>query len=88
MEQYDMPALVEADPNANATDLLIDRVKETPDLPLFALPTSDGGWSDVTAGGHRDLEGAVPDVLADQRPVLYPAGSRQAGVRRRGHRAG
>ena len=49
MEQYDMPALVEADPNANATDLLIDRVKETPDLPLFALPTSDGGWSDVTA---------------------------------------
>jgi long-chain acyl-CoA synthetase len=49
VEQYDMPALVKADPNANATDLLIDRVNETPDLPLFALPTSDGGWSDVTA---------------------------------------
>ena len=49
MEQYDMPALVKADPEANATDLLIERVAETPDLALFALPTADGGWSDVTA---------------------------------------
>ena len=49
MEQYDMPALVTADPNANATDLLIDRVAETPDLPIFALPTGNGGWSDLTA---------------------------------------
>ncbi len=31
------------------TDLLIDRVKATPDLALFALPTPDGGWKDVTA---------------------------------------
>ena len=44
-----MPALVTADPNANATDLLIDRVAETPDLPIFALPTGNGGWSDLTA---------------------------------------
>ena len=49
MKQYDAPALVQADPNANATDLLIDRVAATPDLPIFALPTADGGWSDVTA---------------------------------------
>jgi len=49
VKQYDAPALVQADPNANATDLLIDRVAATPDLPIFALPTADGGWSDVTA---------------------------------------
>ncbi|TXN30721.1 AMP-dependent synthetase/ligase [Lacisediminihabitans profunda] len=49
MEQYDVPAVVEADPQANATDLLIDRVTATPDLALFALPTADGGWTDVTA---------------------------------------
>ena len=49
MKQYDVAPLAEADPNANATDLLIDRVAETPDLPLFALPTASGGWEDVTA---------------------------------------
>ena len=49
MKQYDVPALVTAEPNANATDLLVTRVRETPDLPLFALPVSGGGWADVTA---------------------------------------
>nr|WP_241732155.1 long-chain fatty acid--CoA ligase [Galbitalea soli] len=44
-----MPAVVEADPDANVTELLIDRVRATPDLALFAVPTADGGWSDVTA---------------------------------------
>ncbi len=49
MEEYDMPAIVQADPDANATDLLIDRVKATPDSPLFALPTAAGGWTDLTS---------------------------------------
>src|ERR1700712_367276 len=44
-----MPAAVAADPNANATDLLIQRVKDTPDLAIFALPQADGSWKDVTA---------------------------------------
>lgn len=44
-----MPALVPADPEANATDLLMDRVNATPDLALFSIPTHDGGWTDVTA---------------------------------------
>lgn len=49
MDHYDMPALVPADPEANATDLLVERVNATPDLALFSVPTHDGGWSDVTA---------------------------------------
>ena len=49
VKQFDVPALVKADPEANATDLLVERVKLTPDRPLFALPTSDGGWEDMTA---------------------------------------
>ncbi|MCU1579171.1 MAG: long-chain fatty acid--CoA ligase [Rhodoglobus sp.] len=49
MQEFDVPALIKADPDANATDLLIDRVKATPDLALFALPTDDGGWKDVTS---------------------------------------
>lgn len=49
MKQYDSPALVQPAPNDNATDILIGRVAETPDLALFAIPTGDGGWTDVTA---------------------------------------
>lgn len=49
MKQFDVPALVEADPNANVTDLLVERVKATPDRALFSLPTADGGWQDLTS---------------------------------------
>lgn len=49
MKQFDVPAMVKADPEANATDLLVERVAATPDRALFAIPTADGGWSDLTA---------------------------------------
>jgi long-chain acyl-CoA synthetase len=49
VKQFDVPAMVPADPEANATDLLVDRVKATPDHAIFAVPTDDGGWKDVTA---------------------------------------
>ncbi len=49
VKQYDAPAMVAADPDANATDLLVDRVAATPDLALFSLPTPGGGWMDITA---------------------------------------
>ncbi|MFC4224625.1 AMP-dependent synthetase/ligase [Lysinibacter cavernae] len=48
MNLADIPAVVEAKPHDNATDLLVDRVALTPDLPIFALPNG-GGWTDVTA---------------------------------------
>jgi long-chain acyl-CoA synthetase len=54
VKQFDMPRAVPADPDANATDLLIDRVKDTPDLALFSLPQDDGTWSDVTAREFHD----------------------------------
>ncbi len=49
VKQFDVPALVEADPEANTTDLLVDRVAATPHLPLFSLPTPEGGWKDITS---------------------------------------
>ncbi|GAB3606690.1 AMP-dependent synthetase/ligase [Conyzicola nivalis] len=49
MTEYFVPPVVEPDPDANATDLLVARVKATPTEPLFALPTADGGWSDLSA---------------------------------------
>ena len=42
------PPAVEADPEANATDLLVKRVAIDPNAPLFAVPTPEGGWSDVS----------------------------------------
>jgi long-chain acyl-CoA synthetase len=48
LKQFDVPAVVAADPTANTTDLLIERVKLTPKAPLFALP-ANGGWTDVSA---------------------------------------
>jgi long-chain acyl-CoA synthetase len=56
VKEYSVPAMVEADPNANTTDLLVDRVKQTPDKALFALPQTDGTWKDVTS---REFERQV-----------------------------
>ena len=43
------PPAVAADPEANVSDLLRKRVEATPGQVIFALPTADGGWSDLTA---------------------------------------
>ncbi len=53
--QFDIPAIVPADPSANIADLLVDRVRTTPSLALFAVP--DGaGWRDITAAEfERDV---------------------------------
>ncbi|MGA0565790.1 AMP-dependent synthetase/ligase [Rathayibacter sp. KR2-224] len=48
MNHAETPAVVPADPDANAADLLVGRVAETPDKALFAKPAGDG-WTDVTA---------------------------------------
>jgi long-chain acyl-CoA synthetase len=53
VDRFDAPIVVKPDPDANATDLLSDRVAATPDLVLFAIP--DGAaWRDVTAAEFRD----------------------------------
>ncbi|AGW41696.1 long-chain-fatty-acid-CoA ligase [Leifsonia xyli subsp. cynodontis DSM 46306] len=55
MNLSETSALVPADPEANATDLLVQRVRATPDAALFSLP--DGAsWTDVTAAEfHRQV---------------------------------
>lgn len=54
MTEFSTPAIVAADPDANATDLLVERVKATPERVLFSLPTGDGGWSPVTTREFYD----------------------------------
>ncbi|WEO79025.1 AMP-dependent synthetase/ligase [Cryobacterium sp. SO2] len=48
MKQFDEPAVVPADPNANVTDLLVDRLALTPNLVLFSRPDGANGWLPVT----------------------------------------
>ncbi|MGM1016625.1 MAG: AMP-dependent synthetase/ligase [Actinomycetota bacterium] len=55
MVQFEVPAIVPADPEANISDLLAERVKATPDRALFSVPDGDG-WRDISA---VDFETAV-----------------------------
>jgi len=65
VKEFVVPAVVTPDPKANATDLLIDRVRQTPDAALFSLPTSDGGWTDVsTAEFHRQVVALAKGFVA------------------------
>jgi long-chain acyl-CoA synthetase len=52
--EFETPAVVAPDPDANTTDLLVDRLAATPDSVLFSLPTGDGGWSPVTTREFYD----------------------------------
>jgi long-chain acyl-CoA synthetase len=64
------PAVVQPDPEANITDLLLGRLAQSPDAALFALPTADGGWSDLsTREFHRQVvELAKGFVAAGVKP--------------------
>lgn len=55
MVQFEVPAIVPADPDANVADLLAKRVEATPDRALFSVPQGEG-WRDITAA---DFETAV-----------------------------
>lgn len=63
MTEIFVPAVVEADPNANATDLLIQRVALTPNDPLFALPTVHGGGVTSPALSFSPRLWLLPRVL-------------------------
>ncbi|WP_314097112.1 long-chain fatty acid--CoA ligase [Microbacterium foliorum] len=52
MVQFEVPAVVPADPDANIADLLAKRVAATPDRPLFSVPDGDG-WRDISASAFE-----------------------------------
>ena len=65
MKEFFVPAVVTPDPEANASDLLVDRVRQTPNGALFALPTADGGWTDLTATEfHRQVKALAKGFIA------------------------
>ncbi|KNY04359.1 AMP-dependent synthetase/ligase [Microbacterium sp. GCS4] len=52
MVQFEVPAVVPADPDANITDLLVKRVEATPDRPLFAVPDGEN-WRDISSADFQ-----------------------------------
>ena len=52
MVQFEVPAVVPADPDANIADILVKRVEATPDLALFSVPDADG-WRDISAADFQ-----------------------------------
>jgi long-chain acyl-CoA synthetase len=50
--QFEVPAIVPADPDANVADLLVKRVEATPDRALFSVPEADG-WRDISAADFQ-----------------------------------
>jgi long-chain acyl-CoA synthetase len=65
VNEYYTPVVVDPDPKANITDLLVARVAATPNDPLFALPTADGGWSEVTtAEFHQQVVALAKGFIA------------------------
>ncbi|KJQ54869.1 AMP-dependent synthetase/ligase [Microbacterium sp. SA39] len=52
MVQFEVPAIVPADPDANVSDLLFQRVAATPDRALFSVPAGDG-WRDISAADFQ-----------------------------------
>ena len=49
MKSYDIDPLVVSDNSSNITELLVDRVRSNPKLPLFAKEQADGTWHDISA---------------------------------------
>ncbi len=48
MKTYDIDPIVVSPSESNITDLLVDRFKATPKLPLFAIDKGDGQWLDIS----------------------------------------
>ena len=54
MKTNEVPLLVISSPETNITDLLIDRVKDNPALPLMSKQVQPGIWESVTAGDYLE----------------------------------
>jgi len=50
--QFEVPAVVPADPEGNIADLLVKRVEATPDRALFSIPEGEG-WRDISAADFQ-----------------------------------
>ena len=59
MRSYELPSLVETPSHENITDLLLNRVRKTPNISLYAIEKTPGVWTDVSA---KDFLEQVEDL--------------------------
>lgn len=64
MKEIMIPAVAEAPPNSNATDLVEDQYNQDPRHPLFARQLQPGEWTDVTAQEFRHDVKTIARALA------------------------
>ncbi len=64
MQEFSSPAVVAPDPEANVTDLLVQRVAKTPELVLFSLPKGDGWEPVTTAEFHAQVVALAKGLVA------------------------
>lgn len=64
MREITIPALVEAPPNSNATDLVEDHFTEDPNLALFARQKARGQWTDISVREFREDVQTLARALA------------------------
>lgn len=54
MQSYDVPQIIPSNPKENVTDLLLERVKLSPNHALFERQKPDGSWFRVSAQEFHD----------------------------------
>jgi long-chain acyl-CoA synthetase len=54
LKVFEVPPMVQSDLKTNITDLLIDRVKKDPKLPLMAKQTEPNVWTNVSAADYLE----------------------------------
>ena len=65
MKTYDIDPIVTSANTVNITDLLVDRVRETPKVALFAIEQPDGTWLDMSAEDfHTQVVAVAKGLIA------------------------
>jgi long-chain acyl-CoA synthetase len=65
MRSYELPSLIESPSSENITDLLLQRVKKTPNIALFGIEKTPGNWHNVSAQDFlREVQALAKGFIA------------------------
>jgi long-chain acyl-CoA synthetase len=71
MQEYEIPRHVTSDESDNITDLLVERVKKTPNLALYATQNDAGEWMPISALEFENQVKALAKGLISAGTVSY-----------------